>query len=254
MKKNKKPGYNPEMLNKTRADKLFCLLKELLPNLKTSNKDLDLLNRALTHISFDSAQNYEELEFLGDAVLRLACSEFLDRQKPRLSVGERSRIRAYLVSDQWLTKLAKEIQLGALIKQSNGSSNDLAAQATIQADCCEALIAAIYLCYGGADGGLTAVHQWLDPHWQSSWQELADDPERHNWKSALQELTQAQKVGIPIYNTTEVSTSHGDPQRFRSVVSVNDRKIGDGLGPSRRLAEQQAASAALKTLRPSSES
>ena len=82
----------------------------------------------------------------------------------------------------------------------------------------------------------------------------ASDPHRHNWKSALQELTQAQKAGLPVYATTEESKSHGDPRRFRSEVSINDQHQGTGWGPSRRLAEQEAARQALEQLRPPSAS
>ena len=102
------------------------------------------------------------------------------------------------------------------------------------------------------NGGLNAVRQWLDHYWQRSSLELANDPHRHNWKSALQELTQAQKAGLPIYVTTEESKSHGHPRRFRSEVSINDQHQGTGWGPSRRLAEQEAAHQALTQLRPPS--
>ena len=74
-----------------------------------------------------------------------------------------------------------------------------------------------------------------------------EDPHRHNWKSALQELTQAQKAGLPVYATTEESKSHGDPRRFRSEVSINDQQHGTGWGPSRRLAEQEAARKPLRS-------
>ena len=124
----------------------------------------------------------------------------------------------------------------------------------MRAECCEALVGAVYLAWGGADGGLHAVRQWLDPHWRRSCLELASDPHRHNWKSALQELTQAQKAGLPVYATTEESKSHGDPRRFRSEVSINDQHHGTGWGPSRRLAEQEAACQALAQLRPPSAS
>ncbi|MGB1194937.1 MAG: putative dsRNA-binding protein, partial [Prochlorococcaceae cyanobacterium] len=123
---------------------------------------------------------------------------------------------------------------------------------TVRAECCEALVGAVYLAWGGADGGLHAVRQWLDPQWQRSCLELASDPHRHNWKSALQELTQAQQAGLPSYATTEENSNHGDQRRFRSVVSVNAKEKGCGWGPSRRLAEQEAAREALEQLKPPS--
>ena len=167
---------------------------------------LQPLRTALTHTSAELEVNHEELEFLGDAVLRLACAEFLEQNHPNLSVGERSAFRAQLVSDRWLAELAAELQLDGLIKQGSATAADTTARATVRAECCEALVGAVYLAWGGADGGLHAVRQWLDPQWQSSCLELAEDPHRHNWKSALQELTQAQQAGLPSYATTEENT------------------------------------------------
>ena len=210
------------------------------------------LHTALTHTSAGLEVNHEELEFLGDAVLRLACAEFLEQNHPNLSVGERSAFRAQLVSDRWLAELAAELQLDGLIKQGSATAADSTARATVRAECCEALVGAVYLAWGGADGGLHAVRQWLDPHWQRSCLELSEDPHRHNWKSALQELTQAEKAGLPVYATSEENKSHGDPRRFHSVVSINAQQQGSGWGASRRLAEQEAARAALKKLKPPS--
>lgn len=213
---------------------------------------LQPLHTALTHTSAGLEVNHEELEFLGDAVLRLACAEFLEQNHPNLSVGERSAFRAQLVSDRWLAELAAELQLDGLIKQGSATAADTTARATVRAECCEALVGAVYLAWGGADGGLHAVRQWLDPQWQRSCLELASDPHRHNWKSALQELTQAQQAGLPSYSTTEENSNHGDQRRFRSVVSVNAKEQGCGWGPSRRLAEQDAAREALEQLKPPS--
>ena len=213
---------------------------------------LQPLHTALTHTSAGLEVNHEELEFLGDAVLRLACAEFLEQNHPNLSVGERSAFRAQLVSDRWLAQLAAELQLDGLIKQGSATAADTTARATVRAECCEALVGAVYLAWGGADGGLHAVRQWLDPQWQRSCLELTSDPHLHNWKSALQELTQAQQAGLPSYATTEQNSNHGDQRRFRSVVSVNGKEKGCGWGPSRRLAEQDAAREALEQLKPPS--
>ena len=232
-------------------------IKGLLASLGLMHQDLDdvhykLLSQALTHTSANQEANHEELEFLGDAVLRLTCAEFLEENNPKLRVGERSAFRAQLVSDRWLAELAAELELDGLILQGSATAADTTARATVRAECCEALVGAVYLAWGGADGGLHAVRQWLDPHWQRSCLELSEDPHRHNWKSALQELTQAQKAGLPVYATSEESKNHGDPRRFRSEVSIKDQQHGTGWGPSRRLAEQEAARAALEQFKPRS--
>ncbi len=228
------------------------LLTRLGLQLPPDETALQPLRTALTHTSAGLEVNHEELEFLGDAVLRLACAEFLEENNPNLSVGERSAFRAQLVSDRWLSELAAELQLDGLIKQGSATAADTTARATVRAECCEALVGAVYLAWGGADGGLHAVRQWLDPQWQRSCLELASDPHRHNWKSALQELTQAQQAGLPSYATTEKNSNHGDQRRFRSVVSVNAKEKGYGWGPSRRLAEQEAAREALEQIKPPS--
>ena len=68
---------------------------------------IQVFNQALTHSSDDKKINYEKLEFFGDAVLRLAASNFIEKNYPQMSVGERSELRAQIVSDEWLTKLGK---------------------------------------------------------------------------------------------------------------------------------------------------
>ena len=216
--------------------------------------DISPIYEALCHSSAGLKINHEQMEFLGDAVLRLACAEFLEQNQPTLSVGDRSAFRAQLVSDRWLAELATEMQLDGLIEQGAATAGDPTARATVRAECCEALVGAVYVVWGGANGGLHAVRQWLDPHWQRSCLELSADPHRYNWKSALQELTQAQQAGLPSYTTTEENSNHGDQRRFRSVVSVNAEEHGRGWGPSRRRAEQEAAREALEQLKPPSES
>ena len=240
-------------MSQDRAYELQALLCRLgLSFDKLEKKDWVILSTALTHTSAGLEGNHEDLEFLGDAVLRLACAEFLDDHNLHLSVGDRSAFRAQLVSDRWLAELAAEVELDGLILQGAATAGDTAAKGTVRAECCEALVGAVYLAWGAADGGLRAVRQWLDPYWQRSCLELSEDPYRHNWKSALQELTQAQKAGLPVYATSEQNRSHGDPKRFHSVVTIKNQLQGSGWGSSRRLAEQEAARAALEQIKPSS--
>ena len=236
-----------EMENQELTRLMHALKLKSPPRHKTN-----YLKEALTHSSANQSINHEQLEFLGDAVLRLACAEFLEDHNPNLSVGERSAYRAQLVSDRWLAELATELKLDELIQQGSATAADNTARATVRAECCEALVGAVFLTWGGADGGLNAVRQWLDQHWQRSCLELISDPHRHNWKSALQELTQAQQAGLPVYATSEENKSHGNPRRFRSEVSINNQQQGTGWGPSRRLAEQEAARQALAQLKPPS--
>ena len=107
----------------------------------------------------------------------------------------------------------------------------------------EALISALYTI-----NRLTAVHQWLTPHWQRSAEAVLADPHHGNYKSALQEWSQGEGLGLPTYICEEMSKSHGDPRRFRCSVTLPPHLAAEGWGRSRRDAEQQAARAALYQL------
>ena len=224
------------------------------PRSDVCHRRLALVDEALTHTSAGLRRNHEALEFLGDAVLRLAAAAFLQREHPRLSVGQCSSLRAQLVSDRWLAELAQQLELEAVLQLGAVAAGDQAARATVRAECCEALVGAVYEGWGGADGGLKAVHHWLDPHWRQGSAALLADPLRHNWKSALQEWSQGQRLGLPAYGCTERSRAHGDPRRFHCQVRLEGGRAGgrpleaEGWGGSRREAEQQAARHALEIL------
>jgi len=214
----------------------------------SGDRALSPIEEALSHRSAGRPVDHEQLEFLGDAVLRLAASLYLRQHHPNLSVGQSSALRAQLVSDRWLGELALECGLEPLLHLGTMAAADRAGRATVLAECCEALIGGLFIAWGGSDGGLEPVLQWLTPHWQKTSAELLQDPHRHNWKSALQEWSQGQGRGLPTYRSEERSRLHGDPRRFHCRVEVCNEDLGEGWGGSRRQAEQQAARAALATL------
>jgi len=216
---------------------------------RPADADLAPLDAALTHTSAGLAHNHERLEFLGDAVLRLAASEFLAEARGSLGVGQQSALRAQLVSDRWLAELGERCGIEAVLRIGPVAAGDATGRATLRAEACEALIGALYRLWGS----LSPVRQWLDPHWQRSLAELQQDPHRHNWKSALQEWSQGQRRGLPNYNCKERSQGHGDPRRFHCRVALGDQPLGEGWGGSRREAEQQAARAALAQVMPSAD-
>ena len=218
-----------------------------------SREALAPIEEALSHTSAGLARNHERLEFLGDAVLRLAAAVFLQQEHPGLSVGRHAALRAQLVSDRWLAELGDQCGIERVWRIGAMAAGDRAGQATVRAELCEALIGALYLAWGGEQGGLRPVLQWLTPHWQRSTAELLADPDHYNWKSALQEWTQARKLGLPRYRSEERSQAHGDPRRFWCAVQVADQTSAEGWGGSRRAAEQAAARAALALLRPARE-
>ena len=204
-----------------------------------SQEQLEHLDEALTHTSTGLARHHEQLEFLGDAVLRLAASDFIESEHPQMPVGERSALRAQLVSDRWLAELGKKIRIESLLKLGAKASGDTAARATLRAEHCEALIGAIYR----ISGKVSPVQTWLTPYWRETSREVLADPHRGNSKSALQEWTQGQGLGLPTYTCQEISQRHGDPRRFHCKVFIQDQNSpkAEAWGGSRRQAEQQAA-------------
>ena len=101
-------------------------------------------NQALIHSSNDKIINYQKLEFFGDAVLRLAASNFIDKKYPQMSVGERSELRSQIVSDEWLTKLGRKIEIEKLIIKGPKALGDENSKNTIIGEATEALIGAVY--------------------------------------------------------------------------------------------------------------
>lgn len=236
---------------------------ELDPSQGQGSGDRDLtaalapIEEALSHSSAGLGVNHERLEFLGDAVLRLAASEFLRREHSQLSVGRQAALRAQLVSDRWLAELGQRCGVDQVWHLGAMAAGDTAGRATLLAEISEALIGALYLAWGARSGGagsLTPVLQWLTPHWQQSTAVYLAHPELDNWKSALQEWSQGLGLGLPSYTCNECSQRHGDPERFHcrvTIASPNNTEAlnGEGLGPSRRGAEQAAARDALKLLK-----
>jgi len=237
----------PDVDRRRALGQLIARLGLSLPSDATVN--LTPLHEALTHTSAGRAWNHERLEFLGDAVLRLACAEFLEERLPQLSMGQRSALRAQLVSDRWLADHAATLDLEALILQGPQAIGDQAGRRTVRAECCEALVGALYEAWGGS---LLPVRRWLDDPWWADSAALLADPSLHNWKSALQEWSQGRDGQLPAYRTEERERTHGSLRRFHSAVSIAGEEFGQGWGPSRRLAEQEAARSALQRLSPES--
>ena len=236
------------LVDETRITALLALIQRMGADIPTSPDLLDQVEQALTHVSTGKAQNHERLEFLGDAVLRLAATEFIDRHHPDLSVGACSSLRSQLVSDHWLSVVGGSLDLDPLLRLGRHAQGDASAIETLRADTTEALIGALYT----ALGDLQAIHLWLTPHWEQTAQAVLQSPYQFNGKSGLQEWTQGQGLGLPTYRTEERTKVHGDPERFRCQVSIGERHLADGLGRSRKEAEQKAAVAALQALEGSS--
>ena len=205
-------------------------------------KDRDLLDRSLTHISVSGgnrANSYQRLEFLGDHVLGLIISDMLFRAFPKADEGELSRRLADLVRREACADVARAIELGEAIRLGSSESNAGGrARTAILADVCEALVGAVYL-----DGGYDAAAKLVE----KLWGERMRAPVRplRDPKTILQEWAQARGLPTPAYREVERTGPHHDPE-FRISVKLPDREPAEGIGRSKRSAEQAAAAALLK--------
>ena len=231
-------------MDPSRAAELTGLIQRLDAEIPINPELLALVDQALTHISTGRASNLERLEFLGDAVLRLAATEFIDLHHTDLAVGDCSNLRAQLVSDRWLADVGAAIAIEQHLLLGRHAQGDRSAQSRLRADATEALIGALY----AALGNLVAIHRWLTPHWSATAEAVLTTPHQFGGKTALQEWSQGQGLGLPSYVTDECSKQHGDPERFHCRVSIQDRELAEAKGRSRKEAEQNAAAAALQAL------
>ncbi len=206
-------------------------------------KDTALLEQALTHISAlagprNRASSYQRLEFLGDHVLGLIISDMLFRAFPKADEGEMSRRLADLVRKEACADVARGIDLGAAIRLGASENNAGGRSRTaILADVCEALIGAIFV-----DGGYKAASEVIG----RLWEERMRTPARplRDAKTILQEWAQARGLPTPAYREIERKGPDHNPE-FRVTVELPSRQPAEGLGRSKRAAEQAAAAAML---------
>ncbi len=215
-------------------------------NLIKANEALyiPIIHESLTHTSANLSQNHEKLEFLGDAVLRLAASEYIEEFFSELTVGDRSALRSQIVSDEWLAKLGQKIEINEIMLIGSKAEKDRAALETICAEGTEALIGAIYKCFKD----LKIIKTWLSTEWDITSKDVLNDPYKLNSKSALQEWSQGKRLDKPVYEIQEVSKQHGDKKRFLCKVFVNKNMLGQAFGSSIKNSEKEAARIALDTI------
>jgi ribonuclease-3 len=200
-------------------------------------KQPELLTRALTHRSF-SADHNERLEFLGDAVLSLAVSSLLYDRFAGSDEGDLTRIRAHLVREDSLHRLALSLDLPQVLRISEGEAKGGGAQRpSILADATEALIGATFV-DGGYPAALAVVRNLLA-------EVISSASSTDNWakdaKTALQEWLQARKLSVPAYRITE-TRGQAHAQTFEVECAVASLRVATrGEGRSRRVAEQDAA-------------
>ena len=223
------------------------MIKDLETAIGYRFKNITLLQNALTHSSYanerwhNSLLSNERLEFLGDSILGMTVAEYLYRNFPDRPEGELTRMRADMVCEKALAKVAARIELGGQMmlgngeEQSGGRNRD-----SILADAVESVIAACFL-----DGGMDAARQFIDRF------VLVEVPvqKMHNadYKTALQELVQQKKNQVLTYVLIgETGPDHD--KRFEVEVRLNGNPVGTGSGSSKKRAEQDAARCALEKM------
>jgi ribonuclease-3 len=228
----------------------FPDLLELQKHLGYTFRNSTLLTQALTHKSYLNEtrdrfiQDNERLEFLGDAVLDLVISEELGVRFPEAPEGELSKMKAKLVSEISLSKVARSLDLGRFLRLGRGEERTRGREKrSILADALEALIAALYL-----DAGLALAREIVLEHFSEVLADLLRPGSRIDHKTELQELCQQTFEVLPRYQT--MRESGPDHQKLFEVrIEINGEVFGTGTGWSKKEAEQNAAKAALDRLR-----
>src|SRR5438093_6364281 len=214
-------------------------------------RDRGLLEHAMTHTSRANEDvsggvlDNESLEFLGDAVLGFVVADILFREFPSFDEGQKSKVKASLVSTASLARQAERLGIGdhLLLGRGEEKSGGRRKQALL-ADSYEALIAAIYL-----DGGVEAAQAFIVREFGPMIAEVRRTGVLdRDYKSALQELVQSREMPLPEYRLAgSIGPDHG--KLFQVDVSVRGERIASASGRSKKEAEQEAAKAALEKLK-----
>ncbi len=221
--------------------------KPLEEAIQITFKDRSLLENVFIHRSYlnehkkFSMPSNEKLEFLGDSVLSLITSIYLYRKYPLLQEGDYTDIKAAIVRTESLAEVAKKLKLGSYLylskgeERGNGRSN-----MNILADCFEALIAAIFI-----DQSFESGYQFVVKHlFKDRLDHIVEYKLYLSPKSRLQEIAQARYRVLPIYNTVEESGPEHN-KHFKVSVSVKGKRLAEGIGSSKKMAEEHAAKNAL---------
>ena len=210
------------------------------------HQDPELRVQALTHRSFaheaGGIPTNERLEFLGDSVLGLVVTEALYRRYPDLSEGELARMRAATVSQRALAGTARELGLGGYVLLGKGEVGTGGADKdSILSDTLEAIFGAVYLAHG-LEAARMLVERLVGPTLAAA----ADLGAGLDWKTSLQELAAELDLGIPEYGVEGAGPDHA--RTFTARVALSGQVRGEGVGTSKKVAEQTAAAAAYGAL------
>jgi len=220
-------------------------IQRFLKGFDIATDRLDLLVQALTHTSYaneNKVDHYERLEFLGDAVLQLYVSEYLFDNYPDFPEGELTKLRAKHVCEAATADYAISSKLDELILLGKGEETmGGRARPAILSDSFEAFLAALFLTIG-ADGVKKVLEKTVFPHIMSDEVKPFTDH-----KSKLQELVQSESRETLVYR---LDFEEGPPhdRTFKMSVFLDEIKLGEGIGKSKKEATQEAAKAALSLM------
>lgn len=217
--------------------------KQLREKLDYQFNNPELLDAALTHRSL-GAHNNERLEFLGDSVLNFVVASRLFHLRSNYHEGQLTRLRANLVRGETLAEIARDLDLGSLLKLGSGELKSGGfKRASILADALEAVIGAVYL-----DGGFEAAENTVHHLYANRFNNLPDSEPVKDPKTALQELLQGRGLGLPDYKLTDTyGEAHAKTFVITCEIDALELKT-EAKGSSRRKAEQSAAASILSQL------
>ncbi|PWM45678.1 MAG: ribonuclease III [Clostridiales bacterium] len=203
----------------------------------------ELLLTALTHSSYHNEHKgegecNERLEFLGDAVLSIVCTEYL-YTKAKGNEGDLSRLRASMVCEEALCEYASVIGLGAYIYLGKGEQKEGRLRPSILADATEALLGAVYL-----DGGIKPARKFILPFLKEKYASIKN---ARDYKTILQEIVQknpGEKLSYAL--VSEQGPAHD--RIFVCAVHINSNEMAQGEGKTKKAAEQEAAKKALELM------
>lgn len=213
-------------------------------------RDRELLKKALTHTSFfsqkekDEINHFQRLEFLGDSVLDFIVSKYLYHEFPFSSEGELSKLKSVIISQPFLVKLTDQINLDKYIILGKGVDLKKGrGRFSILADCLEACLGAIFL-----DGGIDNCEKIINRLLKKKNIKLIAQNQINDFKTYLQEFAQKNIHCLPAYQTIKESGLEHQ-KTFYMEVYVGSKLYGTGSGKNKKEAEQNAAYHALKTLK-----
>ena len=215
-------------------------IKKLQKTIKINFKNIDLIKQAITHKSYNSNKNYEKLEFLGDRVLGLVISKKLIELYPNEKVGVLDKRFSNLVNKNICYEISKKLKLDNFVLTANKKEKLANVESKIISDICESIIGAIYLDKGFKIANEFILFIWSD-YLKNSNEAKVDS------KTKLQEFSLKKFKSLPIYKIVSNTGPRHKPI-IKVGVKIKSSKFIYAQGPSKKTAEQSAASILLKNL------